>query len=275
MRKKIKVHPLIYPVLFVFLFSGQLQKFLVLILFVTIHELCHIITAVFLGAKFSEIMITPVGERAVIKNMEKLSYERRIAIVLAGPGVSLLLGIFFLLCFPNSNSCLFLSTVNFCIGFFNLLPFLPMDGGNFLLIVLGKRFGTLRTAEILIKVSSGFGYFLILAGIAQVILFPFNISLLMIGFYFKYSNKREYIHITFRFYKALLAHKKGCGRGQLLECRRIMVNQEEKICDILKRISIDYYTIFCFMKNGKIIEKPQSEIMEQLIQKGGNITISG
>lgn len=77
---------MIYPVLFVFLFSGQLQKFLVLILFVTIHELCHIITAVFLGAKFSEIMITPVGERAVIKNMEKLSYERRIAIVLAGPG---------------------------------------------------------------------------------------------------------------------------------------------------------------------------------------------
>lgn len=268
-----KVHPLIYPFLLLFFISGLLKEFIVLLFFVTLHELSHVATGFLFGAEFSELLITPVGERAIIKNMELLSYRKRLAVAFSGPFVSLFLGFFFLIFFPHTDFFCFLSLSNFIIGLFNLLPFLPMDGGNLLLFYFGKRFGTLCTAEILTKLSKGFGYFLIIFGIFQVIFYPFNISLLLIGFYFRHSNQREYLNITFRFYKGILYYKNGCEKGKSIEVKRLMIHSKERLGDILKKISTDYYYIFCFMEENNWKEVSQSEVMELLLEKGGQTEI--
>ena len=57
----------------------------------------------------------------------------------------------------------------------------------------------------MVKVSKGFGYFLMIIGTLQVILYPFNISILLIGCYIVYSNQREYLQITYQTYQALLS----------------------------------------------------------------------
>lgn len=268
-----KVHPLMYPFLGLFFVSGLLGEFVILLFFVTIHELAHVVVGVLFGAEFSQILITPVGERAIIKNMELLSYRKRLLVAFAGPCISLFFGLFFLVFFPHTDFFCFLSLSNFIIGFFNLLPFLPMDGGNILLFYFGKRIGTLSTAEILTKFSKGFGYFLIIVGIFQVIFYPFNISLLLIGFYFRHSNKREYLNITFRFYKGILYFKNGCSKGKNLEVKRLMIYEKEHLGNILKKISTDYYYIFCFVQENEIREFSQSEVMELLLAKGSTAEI--
>lgn len=200
-RKKIKIHPSVFIIIGLFIYIKQIEILALTFLFVTIHELAHSAAAVLLGAKLCEILITPIGERAVIKNMEWLSPCKRFLIFSIGPLVNITLGLILKTWFYHIKIGMYMADINLGIGFFNLLPILPLDGGKILLLIGDNLFGTLRSGEFMVKMSQLFGYFLIVAGVVQVIIFPFNISLLVIGLYLKECNKREYINIAFEFTK--------------------------------------------------------------------------
>lgn len=256
---RIRIHPLLIPFMFLFFLSHQLLSFLLLLLFVTIHELSHCIAAYLCGAKVKQIWFTPVGERAVIKNMEQLSYGKRQLILLAGPGVSFLLGGIFLLFFSQWEY----GMMNLVIAAFNLLPFLPMDGGKLLLHCIGRHIGTVKTARILIKISQGFGYCLVLCGILQVLLFPFNISLLVIGFYFVSTNRREYVHMVYCTYKELQACKK-----RILPIKHVYVGDNISLGEAVAQMNTDYYFLFYREKNGVWEKKSQKQVMYALMKEG-------
>lgn len=228
-------------------------------LFVTIHEFGHCIIARCHGATIQEILFTPVGERAEIRGLEKLPYWKRQSIFLAGPFISLMLGLLFWFLFRNT----YYANINFIIGGFNLLPFLPMDGGSFVLNFFGKRHGTLKTIRILKKLSVGFGYFLVGAGVVQVVLYPFNISLLVIGCYFVSMNKKGYVSFTYHTYQELLRPKKG-----LLPMKEIMVGENMVLGEIVARMNPDFYFVFCREKNGTLERKSQREVMKRLLKNG-------
>lgn len=261
--KRIKVHPLILPPVVWLLARGELGNFLLLLWFVTVHELSHCIMAVALGAKLKQILITPVGERAIIQNLERLSLGKRLAILLAGPMGSLFVGwaCFFLA--KGNAARMEYAVMNWIIGGFNLLPFLPMDGGGILWNLLGRKYGTLKTAGVFIKISRGFGWFLIVVGIVQVILYPFNISLMVIGCYFVSVNRREYLYITYRTYKELLAEKR-----KEMPIKGVLVKGEARLGELAQQMNLDDYCIFYREKDGILEKKSQGEVMKELMEQG-------
>ncbi len=87
---KIKIHPLLLPLFLYYVFQENVFLFLGMIFFVTIHEMGHCITAFCFGAKIKQIWFTPVGERAVIKGLEGISFLKRQIVFCSGPLVSLL-----------------------------------------------------------------------------------------------------------------------------------------------------------------------------------------
>ncbi len=260
----VKIHPLFVPFILLFLYQKKLKLFLLLLLFVTVHELGHCLTALAFGAKLKQIFITPIGEKAIIENMDSLSYGKRQLILLSGPLISLIMACIYWFIENRYDYAGF----HLLIAGFNLLPFLPMDGGNLLLNCAGKTWGTVKVAGYMIKVSKGFGYFLIFLGILQAIFSPFNLSLLFIGIYICSMNKKEYLYIIYQSYKNLLFQPKGI----LPVCHKL-VGEDIRLGDLVATLNTDYYFIFYREKDGNIEWKTQRQVMMALMEKGTDGTV--
>ncbi len=260
MKKKfrIRIHPLVLPLFVFYLLNGNGLLFFMMFLFVTLHEMGHCIVAACFGAKIRQITITPIGERAVIKGLEQCCLLKREMVYFSGILVSLCMSI---LCMVCGN--LFFFGFNMMLALFNMMPFLPLDGGNILLHFAGVKYGILRTASVLVKMSKGFGYFLMGVGVLQVILYPYNISLLLIGCYIVYSNQREYLQLTYQTYQALLK-----DRSTIKQVQQVYTKRDVKLGELVERMHFDKYFFYCCVMSDKIVWKSQKEVMEMLLKKG-------
>lgn len=255
---KIKIHPLLLPFFLLYIFEGKGLLFGGMLLFVTLHEMAHCITAICFGAKIKQIWFTPIGERAMIKGIEKPSFLQRQLIFLSGPLVSFCAAVICILC-GSSIFCNF----NIMLAIFNLLPFLPLDGGNLTLYAASQKYGMLRSASVLVKISKGFGYFLMAVGVIQVILYPFDISLLLIGCYIVYSNKKEYLQITYQTYQALLSDS-----TVIKQVEQVYTKRNVKLGELVSRMHFDRYFFYCSVV-GEVVEwKSQKEVMKLFLKNG-------
>ena len=113
---------------------GLLPKAVVVFGCILLHELAHVLVAVGYGLRVREIEILPIGGVARIQGLTDTSpaVEKRIAI--AGPLVNFVLaGAAWLIgryTETNWESYAFFLQTNLALGFFNLLPALPLDGGR-------------------------------------------------------------------------------------------------------------------------------------------------
>ena len=112
---------------------------------ILIHELGHALTARKFGA-YSEITLQAFGGYAAYSGV-RLTRPQRFTITAAGPAIQILLGLALLFAFPflpvlNDNADYFLSTlmgISLFWAVLNLLPVLPLDGGQMLNAVLGPQ----------------------------------------------------------------------------------------------------------------------------------------
>jgi CBS domain-containing protein len=139
----------------------------------------------------------------------------RISIV--GPGISILIGVIFLafyyiplivfeLSFPAvlGITLWYSGLTNLVLGFFNLIPAFPMDGGRVLRAYLWKRRDNLLSAtETASNIGYYFGWAMVGYGLIELIFLPglFNgIWLIILGFFLSNSSKQA-LNQTTREYK--------------------------------------------------------------------------
>jgi Zn-dependent protease/predicted transcriptional regulator len=140
---------------------------------VTLHELGHSIVALRQKIHISGITLMLFGGVAQLDTMpRKPGNEAKIAI--AGPLVSILLGVAFILGssrisaarFPNlAFSLTYLGIINFTLAAFNLLPAFPMDGGRILRSLLVKKFKFRKATKIAATIGKIFAIFFAIWGI--------------------------------------------------------------------------------------------------------------
>ncbi len=132
---------------------------------VVLHELGHSLTARRFGIKTSRILLMPIGGLAQFESMPDTPGKEAL-VTLAGPAVNFAL---FLLLIPitgafslerlvdlplNVPQLVYMAMAfNLIMGFFNLLPVFPMDGGRLLRALLSFWLPPLKATEI----SSRFG----------------------------------------------------------------------------------------------------------------------
>jgi len=136
--------------------SAGLGMALLLFASVVLHELGHSLTARSQGIKVNSITLFIFGGVASIDQESKTPGEA-FQVAIAGPAVSLtLFGLFYLLSqvLPSSNVgqvlTLHLARINLVLALFNLIPGLPLDGGQVLKAAVwkltGNRFQGVRWA---------------------------------------------------------------------------------------------------------------------------------
>ncbi len=102
-----------------------------LVLFsVFIHEASHVIAYIILAKKMVKLQFSAGG--ICLKRTRNLSRYKKLIVLLAGPLSNLIVG-FALYMQAQSQASYFayiFSAVNFCVGIYNLLPIIPLDGAQ-------------------------------------------------------------------------------------------------------------------------------------------------
>jgi Zn-dependent protease len=151
---------------------------------VTLHELGHSLQALKLGIRVRDITLMPMGGLAQMEEIpEKPSEELRIT--LAGPlvnfviaglliGLGALLQVRSVISFQElvqslgqvswSGMLAYLTMANLLIGFFNLIPAFPMDGGRILRALLAMKIDHARATSIAVFIGQGLALLLGLSG---------------------------------------------------------------------------------------------------------------
>lgn len=266
-RVKIKYSFIVF--VFITAVLGFFEQFMIIFLFVSLHEAGHIIMGSIFRVKTKKIIITPVGEIAVMKNTDNLSFIKKLIILMAGPCVN----IFFFIIFETANEgysdnfFAFAAGTNFLLALFNLMPVYPLDGGRILALLLNKIFPIMRTNKIIIKISGTMSVLFIIFGIIQLILFPYNISLLCIGLYLYKMRNKTYFGMTFDFYKRIM-NKKNIS-NELIPLKNFYIDKNLEIKKIVKKLYFDFYSVFYIYENKVFKYKVFEWEIIEYIQKNG------
>lgn len=183
--------------------GAGLAMALLLFASVLLHELGHSVAALSQGIKVNSITLFLFGGVASIEKESKTPGEA-FQVAIAGPAVSLLLfGLFYSLAkaLPTSSVghilTLDLANINLVLALFNLIPGLPLDGGQVLKAAVwkltGSKFKGVRWAALTGKIIGGlaiaFGLSVVLQGS------PFGIWTALIG-WFVFRNANAYDRLT-------------------------------------------------------------------------------
>lgn len=246
---KIAIHPLFLMLAVITIALGYIEQFFIIFSIVTIHELAHIAVAKLYGAKLSKIIIYPIGEMAIIENLFLVKPLKRIAIICAGPAINIALGLLFI-ALGNNDIFKFISMTNFSIAIFNSLPIYPLDGGRLVHLILSTLIGILNSNEVIILISKFFILVITLIGIIQVILYPFNISLICLGMYLKSSIKKEEFNLSLDFFEIIFTKTELIKKHKCIYTNIVTVSEDTCIRDILKYLKVDrLYKIYIVDKD--------------------------
>lgn len=142
-----------------------------------VHELGHYIAVRIQGGRVARLRLTLSGGALELDGRRPLTYAGELAAILAGPGASLLLAWW---AAGLGEKRWVLAGLSLCLGWFNLLPVWPLDGGRVLLLIL-SGFLPHSVAEVWIRRCSlalGAG---LLAGGGSLLLRGGSPTLLLMG----------------------------------------------------------------------------------------------
>lgn len=200
-KLKIQIEFTFFILLLIIIALDFREQFFILYITVTIHECSHILMSKILNMNLEKIVFTPIGEIAVIENFESFEKWKRLLVTAAGPLVNLIL--YFIFDFFQTESAMLYKKANLSIALFNLLPVFPLDGGRIVQILLDFKIKRVVTDMIVLNIGKIICCLLFLLGVMQVILYPFNISMLCLSFYLLRNNQRVIRQNSFEFYKSI------------------------------------------------------------------------
>ena len=129
------------------------------------HELSHSLVAKKLGIEVKEITLYYFGGIASINLKDNSSSHDELSVAMAGPIFSILLGLLLLsvkltpFVFPAIVPMLGL--INLVIGFGNLMPIFPLDGGRILRSLLKMKWGYIQATKASLIVARVLGFILL------------------------------------------------------------------------------------------------------------------
>lgn len=130
LKMYIVVNPYILISLGIILIKRNILKGLLCFLALTIHELGHIIVAYNQGERISILKILPFGFSCQLKNQSKITSNKMLKILIAGPAVNIITAGLVFYWTPQ------FAMINLLIGLFNLIPIGELDGMRILNILM-------------------------------------------------------------------------------------------------------------------------------------------
>ncbi|REB07185.1 hypothetical protein DVB69_10045 [Sporosarcina sp. BI001-red] len=134
---RFRLHPILLPVFILLAVMGGLAAYAVVFGSLLIHEAGHLVVAKVNGMRVRSITILPYGGELEIAGRDDHSRSVRVLLALGGPiATTLLLIVALTVPFPGSMDVI---RIQLLILLVNLLPILPLDGGQALLALTERE----------------------------------------------------------------------------------------------------------------------------------------
>lgn len=244
---KIHIHFLYYLVALLSITTGLFKDFVVFSLLIIIHELGHIIMALYYRWSIDKIILLPFGGLTIFKEHLNKPIFEEFMILIMGPMMQCLFYFLAMLIRPSYM----LMNYHYTILLFNLLPIIPLDGSKLINLLCNTFLSFKRSHLITIYLS--------LLVVIGVILYNINNFILLLIFIFlifkvisEYQN-HSYIFNKFLFERYL--YKFNFKKVKIIKNTN------------LKKMQRDYIHFF---KVGKKLIK-EDEILEQKFDNHCNL----
>ncbi len=176
---------------------GKESFFLVSYFSMFLHELGHLTAALLIGLKPSRISLHPFGVNLRLKSTFVYSLADEIILYISGPLVNIILALIFNTVFHNTYAF----SVNIALFITNILPIIPLDGGNILKKVISFKAGE-TIASYIIRISSFLiGTIIFLTGVYSVYITGYNYSVIFMSiliFANIFTEKEKYTEDTLK-----------------------------------------------------------------------------
>lgn len=235
------------------------------------HELAHALMARLEGVKIYDIQLHIFGgwTRLASEPSTPLA-EMRIAV--AGPAMSFIVGIIFMICVPLSHLLVSSTTLplresfrylflgNLVLAMFNLLPGLPLDGGRALRAWLWHRKGDVLEASRLAKqMGVGIAYMLSSFGLFSAFWWGDYLTavwMIIVGFFLKNVAESDYRHRQ-RAHAAEQRERKlwrvEGTVGSVMTAPAVSISPDSRLSEFIDRTLAEHrHTTFPVARDGRL-----------------------
>ena len=216
---------------------------------VALHELGHAWAAMRYGLRVESITLWILGGLASLESMPK-EWDRELVIALAGPAVSILVGVACyaaLVALPASAQLTlfvvgWLAVTNLILAAFNMLPSFPMDGGRVLRALLARKRPYATATRIAARVGTGFA---VLFAVVGVMSFSPMLLLLALFVYGAASSESRSV--------ALAALLDGMSVDDVASPLSATIEADASVEDLVDRMFADRRTEFAVTRGGDVV----------------------
>jgi len=223
---------------------------------VVLHELGHSVVAMRFGLPIESITLWLFGGIANLDEMPE-NWKQELYIAIAGPVVSILLGVLsaaVFLVLPSTRSVGldstrfvfgYLAMMNVGLAVFNMLPGFPMDGGRVLRALLARTRPYARATKIAAEVGKAFAILLGLVGLLVV----FNLFLVALAFFIYIGASNEAQQTIMR------AAFEGVVVSDIMTPadRVETVDEDLSVADLIEKMFDDRHTGYPVERNGEVV----------------------
>ncbi len=254
--------------------GGFLTEALILFSIIFLHEVAHALTARGLGLKVMEIELYPFGGVARLEEVLELDPQTEKNVALAGPLFNFVLAGAALVLYMNqvmvAGGLLFFVRLNLILGFFNMLPALPLDGGRMLRASLAPSLGFQKATAFSLRVSRVLAFLILSAGLVLTALDFQDPSLIFAGLFLLYAVHKESKSFMYQFVRYLVRKGEDLEEKGVLPAVYIVAREDASLKEILSLFSPrKYHLVLVLNRSMQVVgEVSETEIIEKVLQEG-------
>lgn len=257
--------------------ANVLPQAIIIFLVVLIHELTHTVVARGYKVRIQEIVLFPFGGVAKLDFLDVDSNEE-IRIALVGPLTNFFMAGLALAAqyYLNSEYWLpFFIRLNIIMGFFNLIPVLPLDGGRIYRAWYSKKIGIFSATKKAAQQGKLFAVLLLLIAVSGLYLRLWDFNAVTMGVFLFYAAGEQDKTASYHFIRYLLNKKELIAKEKIQQLKAYYVRRDTVVRDVLPHlVPNNYHLFFVFDQAGEIVSTISEEkLIEEYFKNGDNISI--
>ena len=243
-KTRLRMHPLLPLLWGLSLISGNGPGLLAAFLALLIHESGHFAAARMMGIPINALEITPFGGVMHPESYESAAPAARFFFAAAGPLMSLIGCFSAVLLFRWSVPFPFVqrfARANLLLLAVNLLPALPLDGGEMLCSILSARFPPAAVTKALAAIGCAAGALLGAFSLMTAFRGELLLSPLFAGLYLIYAGSAARRESAARYVTALIARRQQLEKYGILPVEYLALAADTPARLLLSRLSLNRY----------------------------------
>jgi len=270
------IHVLLAPMLILSYTLGSQMTFFISFGVVLIHELSHLLCAIFFGVEIKSIVILPFGMTLRLSS-DLIRYPKKeIMIALSGPlsnVIMIAVAQFFYKSYGENLNFLLFLIVNWSVLILNLIPVPPLDGGRVLRAVLIKSSGLMASAKVVQKLSRVFVTVIFALGILILVVTRGNPSLCIIGAFLAFSLIEEKHSSDILIMNEFINEKEKFKNRALIPTSTLTIGYRTPAYKVVKKLNLStFYIVYIVDDSLKIIKTAtESDFIRAVKNKGYSV----